>query len=169
MRARVRPILEHQADRQHDYRPPHRPQVTPRQFLAGRVQQWRQHHQADDIRCDMDRREPRQQGHDQPGDHQRGRSRDAEPAGESRDHLAQHHKEQDCRYTMHAADLACSVHPIGADQTSRRAIISLYVATVPVAVSADWNKRRRSRGRSDRGDRDYEEVLHRTGYRARGL
>jgi hypothetical protein len=42
---------------------------------------------------------------------------------------------------MHAADLACSVRQIGADQTSRRAIISLYVAAVPVAVSADWNKR----------------------------
>jgi hypothetical protein len=47
---------------------------------------------------------------------------------------------------MHAADLACSVRQIGADQTSRRAIISLYVATVPVAVSADWNKQRRSLG-----------------------
>ena len=28
-----------------------------------------------------------------------------------------------------------------ADQTSRRAITSLYVATTPVAVPADWNKR----------------------------
>jgi hypothetical protein len=42
---------------------------------------------------------------------------------------------------MHAADLACSVRQIGADQTSRRAITSLYVTTAPVAVPADWNKR----------------------------
>jgi hypothetical protein len=94
----------------------------------------------------MDRREPRQQPDDQPGDHQQGRGRDSEPAGESRDHRAQRHQEQDCLDTMHAADLACSVRQIGADQTSRRAIISLYVATVPVAVSADWNKQRRSLG-----------------------
>jgi hypothetical protein len=42
---------------------------------------------------------------------------------------------------MHATDLACLVRQIGADQTSRRATITLYAATVPVAVSADWNKR----------------------------
>ena len=49
---------QHQANRQHGHRPPHRPQITPRQFLARRVQQRRQHHQADHIRWHMDRREP---------------------------------------------------------------------------------------------------------------
>jgi hypothetical protein len=89
----------------------------------------------------MDRREPRQQGHDQPGDHQQGRGRDPEPASESRHHRAQHDQEQDGLYTVHAADLARSVRQIGADQTSRRATASLYVTTAPVAVPADWNKR----------------------------
>jgi hypothetical protein len=41
---------------------------------------------------------------------------------------------------MHATDLACSVRQMNADQTSRRAATSLYVATVPAAVAADWNK-----------------------------
>ena len=81
----------------------------------------------------MDRREPRQQPDDQPGDHQQGRGRDTKPASESRDHRAQHDQEQDGLYTMHATDLACSVRQIGADQTSRRATTSLYVATVPTA------------------------------------
>jgi hypothetical protein len=44
----------------------HRPQITPRQFLADRVQQRRQHDQADDIRCHVDRREPPQQADNQP-------------------------------------------------------------------------------------------------------
>jgi len=52
----------------------------------------------------MDRRELRQQGHDQSGDHQQGRGRD--PAGEGRYHRAQRNQEEDCLYTMHVADLA---------------------------------------------------------------
>jgi hypothetical protein len=85
----------------------------------------------------MDRREPRQQGHDQPGDHQQGRGRDAEPASEGRNHRTQHDQEEDRLYTVHAADLVCSVLLMDADQTSRRAITSLYVATPPVAISLD--------------------------------
>src|ERR1700678_1718220 len=78
---------------------------------TGRVQQRRQHDQADGIRRYMDRREPRQQADDQPGDHQQGRGRDAKPASERRDHRAQHDQEQDGLYTVHATDLARSPLP----------------------------------------------------------
>jgi len=73
----------------------------------------------------MDRREPGQQGHGQPGDHQQGRGRDTKPASKGRDHRAQHDQEQDGLYPVHAAGPACSVLLMGADQTSRRAAISL--------------------------------------------
>jgi hypothetical protein len=81
----------------------------------------------------MDRRELRQQGHDQSGDHQQGRRRDPEPTGKGRDHRAQRDQEEDCLYTAHAVDLARSVRQMDADQTSRRATASLYVTTAPVA------------------------------------
>ena len=53
----------------------------------------------------MDRRDAGHQADDQPGDHQQGRSRDTEPAGESRDHRTQHDQEQNGLYRTHIADL----------------------------------------------------------------
>jgi len=43
------------------------------------------------------------------GDDQQGRRRNAQPAGEGRDHRAQYDQEQDGLYTAHTADLALAI------------------------------------------------------------
>ena len=101
LRRQRQPPSQRQADRQDGHRPPHGPQVTPRQFLTGRVQQRRQHDQAHGVRWYMDRREPGQQADGQPGDHQQGRGRDTKPVGERRDYRAQH--DQGTRWRLHRA------------------------------------------------------------------
>jgi hypothetical protein len=111
---------QHQAHRQHADRPPDSPQVTPGEFLAGGIQQRRQHDQADHIGWHADLRHTREQAGQQPRDHQQRGSRDTQLPGESRDHGAQHYQQQHRLDTAHASNLASSNHPMNADQASRR-------------------------------------------------
>ena len=101
---------EHQANRKHGDRPPYITQIPPGQFLAGRVQQWRQHDEADHVWRHPDRGDARQQAHHQPGYHQQGGSRESQPLGKSRDHSGQDNEEENSLDTAHAADLASSIY-----------------------------------------------------------
>ena len=66
---------QHQAHCQHADWPSHGPHVTPGPFLPGRMQQRRQHHRADRIRCHPDRGHARRQADGQPRDRQQRRGR----------------------------------------------------------------------------------------------
>ena len=90
------------------------PQVADGQFVGRRVQQRRQHHQADRIRRYPDRWDTGQGAHDDSGDHEQGGGRNPQPPGEDGDDRAQQHQQQDRLDTTHAADLA--TRPQIADQ-----------------------------------------------------
>ena len=93
---------QHQAHGQDGDRPPDRPQIPPRQITRRGPQQRRQHHEANHLRRHPHRGDPRYQADHHPGQHQQGRRRDPQPAGEGRPDRAQRHQGQDYLRTVHA-------------------------------------------------------------------